>query len=888
MSTLPFVESEDLSSCRKWDLKNVAPVASSPTFFSHPAPCTTQKKIIDSSLPEPCPVTDIEPSKFSFANEDLEHQDVVELKSAFNNLFWGEDTYALSRKQTVSDSNEDCDLQTQISGSAIINAAPDDPTPAGKQCLEQLCVADEVSVWQSSNVGQTPDTDNWADFSEMRLPRCLSPLTSEADETSGISAQDPVRTELEFSSCLSPSHVNIQPTSRFTSSPIQPQALPGKTNQQNPSLSSLQVNELHCSVVGKNPCPLRPNRDQNGEPSECKSEEKKTNLSNFPENGLLKGTEDNIVDRQMNESVVRKISTARDGVEPDNEPYRKKAKVAGYPNGVDTQTLKVVNPCSVKIKNISHIDNIQDISSSVISEKLDCLEVAKSRKTVSIGLKSQENLALRQMNQMFKRKGQEACQKEVWDTKQPSSLVAKHGHGRPLQKGTCAKATMEDLSKLNSSSAVLNTSSSSSRLDLQLTQMSKECVPRHDDARLPKVQHHPSGLAQTIIKVKDLTNEWEKNIVAELEMGNPIVETEKVILDVNLNREEKLPERYSSLAKKTRFCDQIFHQSVFSAGTTVPQDVPVKHHLRSVLQTTDRKIRTSLPPSLSSKKLREPPVPDHMNTRLMTDNSKREKKDTPGGVPMTDKPDYVLDKSKDKKVDSKKRVDCEVKSSSRNVDGRLVNRNFVREAEISASTALSIHESVDLNPASHLCTFPSARDLNSNFGTDNNFCSLIHPFRPENMMEKPTTDEQVPERLCEVPVSNKGKGVRLIKTKELHTESTQIVNLKGQGVWNKEKEKENTGRKLEYVEISRMNEYEVGISDAEVDVMDEYPQLTTGHGDEVAATADDPDIEGIQMAVDLDNDGEDAHEEEFSGPQVLRTEVEVMPSDEGNFEFLIY
>lgn len=872
---LPIVGSVDLSNCKKWDLENVASVASCPTSFSYTSPCMTQKINIDSSFTKPCPETNIVPSKRTFITEGLEHQNVVELKTVYNHFILGADTSAQSGKQTVSDASEDaCDLPTQIPRS---NAAQDDPTPVGKQCPDQLHVTDKVSVWQSLDVGQAPNSDNWADFSEMRLPRCLSPLMSDAGETTGISPQDPLG-PLEFSSCLSASHVNLQPALRYTSSPIQPQALPGKTIQQNPSCTTLHVNEIHCSVVGKNSCPLRSNRDHNGEASECKSNEKKTKMPDF-ENKLLKGTEDSILNRKMNDSVVRGISTARNSVETVNEPCRKKAKMAGYPNGVDTQ---IVNPYSVKIKNIRPVDNMQDIRSPVTAEKMDCLKAAKTGKTVSEDLKSPENLALCQIGQPFKCKGQGKCQKDAWDTKQSASLVAKHGCGRPLQKRTCTKALMGNLSKiskLNSSSAVLNDSPSPSHHDLQLTQMNKERVPKHESGRATKVQQRP---------LKDLINECEKSKVPVTELENPFVEPKKVFSDVNLNREENnRTKRYASLAMKTSFCDKIFHQSVFSLDTTVT------HQLRSILQKTDGKIRTSLLPSLLFKRHREPPEPDHMSTKLMTDNKKQEKRNTTEeiaierGVPGTDKPDEVVDK----RVDSKKQVE----SSSKNVKRCLANVNFVKEAKITLNTGLSIHEAVDLNAASHLCTVPPATDFNIHFGVETNMqhestTTLLQRFTPENMMENPRTDEHVIESL-----SNEPTEVNLIKTKELHLEgtvSTQIVNLERQEGCNKEKVKKNAIKKTDHIEISRINESEAGISDIEVDVMDKSAQLATGHGDEVVATranTDNVDVEENQLSVEVTNDAEAlAHEEEFSGQQVLRTEAEVMPPDEGNIEFCIF
>lgn len=838
MNMLFVLGPEDPASCRKWDLKNVASVASNPTSFSSTSPCMAQKKNIDSSFAPPCPMTDILPPK---------HQNVVELKSVLNNVFCGADTYAQVRKQT----SEDCGTQTHTSNN---------PTPVGGQCTEEIHVTDQVSLWQSSDVGQAPDSDNWGDFSEMRLPRCLSPLPSEAGEITDISTQDLLR-PLEFSSCLSASHVNLQPTLRYMFSPVQPQAHPGETIQQNLSCTPQHVNEIHCSGVGKNSCPLRSNRDHNGGSSEYKSKEKKRKMPDF-KNDLRKGTEDKMLDRQMNESVVRSVSTTAHSVESDNEPYRKKEKV-NYPN--DTQAEKIVDPCSAKI-NIRQIDNVQDISNPVTFEKMDCLKTAKTRNTVPMDQKSHENMVLCQISPPFKCKGQEACQKDVWDTKQPASLVTKHGLGMPVQKRTCTKAQMEDLSKiseLSSSAPVLNASSSCSHHDLQITQMSKESMPRHGNRRPSNVQH-PLGFAQNITKIKDVFNECEKNNLPEPEKKNLFTEPKKVTPDVNLNREEnKQPEMFASLAKKKGCSEKISH-----LDPSITQHFPVNQQ-QSVLQTSRR----------------QPPKSEHLSAELMMDNNIQKKKGK--GVPRTDKPD-MLNKSEVENVDSKNRADSEQdESSSRNVNGCLVNGNFEREAEISVNTGLSIHEVVDLNAASRLCTIPTVNDFNNHFRMENHLqlessTTLLCPFRPETMMEKPKVDEQITESLCEV--SNKPTEDKLIKTKELPSEGTgtQIGNLEGQ----EGEKKENAVRRTEHVEISRMNDNEAEISDIDIDVVDESLQLVTDHGDEVIATAGN--VGDNENQIVMDNDGQAlAHEEELNGQQVLRTEVEVMPPDEGNFSFLI-
>ncbi|XP_047668577.1 uncharacterized protein LOC113642371 isoform X2 [Tachysurus fulvidraco] len=850
--------SEDLSVCRKWTLKNQ-------TLLSNTSPCMPEKKNIDSSFTKPCTMTDIVTPKLIFGNEGLEHQNVVEMKS---------DTYAWSRKQTFRGTNEDCDIQTQISRTAICNAALDHSIPIEGQCPEQIHITDQVSLWQSSDVDQAPNSDNWADFSEMRLPRCLSPLASEAGETTGISTQNLIR-PLEFSSCLSASHINLQPTLRCMSSSVQPQAPPGNTNQQNSSCTPQNVNEIHSSGVGKNLCPLKSYRDHNGVAIESNPEEKKTKMADL-KNNLRKGTEDITPDRQTNESVDRGISTAMHNVESDNEPTRKKAKVAGYPNEVCTQAGKVVDPCSAKIKNIRRIENKKDISNPVISEKIDWPNAAKTRNTVSIDQKSQANMTHGVVSSLFKCKGQEACQKDVWDTKQPTSL--KRGLGMSIQKRKCTKAQMEDLSKiseLNSSPPVLNDSSSCSQHDSQLTQMRNECVARQ-------------GFKDS---VKDLINECEKN--NEPEMKNPFIEPEKVSPDVNLNREgDKQPQRLASLAKKASFCDKIFHQTVFRLDTTVTKHfLPINHQRRSYFQTFDRKIRTSLPPSVICKKIREPPESDHMSAELMLDSNKWKIKDTieESGrekcVPRTDKSDEVLDKSK---VDPKnKAVSEQVESGSKNVNGCFVNRNPVREAEINLNTGLSIHEAVEVNAASRLYPIPTVRDFNNNFDTENHLqlestTTLLHQIRPETMMEKPKIDEQITESLSELAVSYKPTDE---KTKELHpklTGCTRTGNLEGQ-----EGEKEETTiRKAEHVEVSRMKDSEAKLSDIEVDVLDERVQLAIGHGDEVFATSGsirDTDEEESQISTMRLNDGQVlAIEEELNGQQVLRTEV--MSSDEATHD----
>lgn len=892
MNVLPFAEPEDLSGCRKWDLKNVQ-------SSNHTSPCITQKKNIDISFTS-LSVTDFVSSKLTTGTEGLEHQNIVDLtnNTASNNLYWGADTCVQSEKQTVSDANEDRD-QTQISKMPTSHAVQGDPTWVGKQWPEQLHVTDQVSVWQTSDIGQASNSDH---FSEMRLPMCLSPLILEAGQTTSISTQDPLR-PLAFSSCLSASNVNLQPTMRYTSPPIQPQALPGKTNQQISLCTSLHANDLHCSALGKNSCPSRSNMDNNGEASKCKSGEKKTKMPNF-DNDLLKETEDNILDGQMNASVVRE-TTARDNVETVNEPCRKKAKVAGYPDGVDTQMEKVANPCSVEINDLIHINYIQDISNPVTSEKMDCLKAVKIKKTMPMEPKFQKNLALCQISQPFKCKGQEACQKYVWDTNQPASLVAKCGRVRPLHKRTGTKILMGDISKkskLDSSSAVLSASSSSSHHDLQVIQMNKECVPSNGSGSSPNVQQCLSGHAQTTTKVKDLTNECEKSKIPEPEMENPSVEPEKVILDINRNREEnKEHKKYASLAKKTSLCDKIFHQSVYSVGTTVTQHLSINPHIHPNFPTTNKKITTSLPPSLTCKKLKEPPEPSDTSTKLMTDNSRQKQKDgtkkddiETNDKPQNDKPDNVLKKSKDNQLDSKSSRfgGKQAESSSKNVNGCVVNGRFVKEPEIIANTDLFMNEA-DLNAAPYLCTVPPERDFNSKSGVDlqnesSFYRALLYPFTPENVMEKPTTDKCV----CEVPFSNEPTEVKVIKTKYLHieeTKSTQIVNLEGQKIWERGKEEKGTAKETEHVmEIGRENEFKAGINDYEVDVMDETAQLATDHGDEVIATGEgdyDIDVEESQMSVEINNDVEDAHEKELDVWQVLRTEV--MSSDKGNFEFLI-
>lgn len=834
---------------------NVASEASYPKF-SYTSPRGRQRNDIESSFTPPCPTV---PARLNFITKGLEHQNVAEFKTILNNCLERADTYAQSGKQTVSDAGEVCNMQNKISRTDTSNAAQDDPTSVGNLCQEQPCVTDHMSVWQSSDVVHPHDSAHSVDFSEMRLPRCLSPLTSDAAD---VSVQDSLKL-LEFSLA---SHVNLKPALRHTSS-CQLQAFPGKTNQQNSACTSQLVKQLHCPVLGKNSCPLRLNEDHNGEANLCKSEKTKTKERNF-ENDLGR-------------------STAQQSVQAANEPCRKKAKIAGYTNETDTQTTKV-NPCSVNMKNIRNIESIQDISNPGTSEGLNHLKAPKARKTVSIGLKSQENLE--QMSHSFKCKDQEACQKDVWDSKQIVSLVANHGHGRLLQERVCAKGQMEDLSKIrkfNSSSVNPNAASSSFHHDFQLTQMSKECVPRHGNESPPEVQHD-LGLAQA--DVRDLISECEKKKEPGPENKSSILEPEKVFPNVNLGREEnEQPQRYSSLFNKTGFCDKIFHQTAFSVGTSLTESsLPINHQVRSILQTTDRKIRTSLPPSLICKKMHETPKHYLMSTRQMMDNKKEERKDTleenemERREPEINKLDEDLEKNKDKKVDPKGDIE-QTESSSKNINGCLMNVNFVRGTEISANTNLSI-----LNANSHLQICPPARDLNSN-GMENNLqnelpTTLLHPFRTANMMEKPKTDKHITEGLSEVPVSNKPTEDKLIKTKEMYlegTESTQIVNLGRQ-----EKGTKNTVRNTEHVEISRMNEYEPGLSDIEVDVMDESAELATCHGDDVVVTEgmlDDSDVEKSQM----DDDGEPvAHEEEFIEQQIQSTEV--MPPEEGNIEFLLF
>ncbi|XP_046725707.1 uncharacterized protein LOC124399062 isoform X1 [Silurus meridionalis] len=777
-------------------------------------------------------MTDILPSKLTFDIEDLEHQNIVELKTVLNNSFWGADNYAHSEKQIVIDTNENCTAQTHISGNYISNAAEDQPTSLDKQCPEMLYVTDQTS--------KAIDSDNWEDFCEMRLPRCLSPLPPEVGKTTGIFTQDPFQ-PLEFSSCLSASHGNLQPAIRYTSTPIEPQALPGKTNPQYPLCTSPHQDELNCLVVGNNSCPLKSNRGHNGVATYSASEEKMTKMTDFE-------------------------NDPKHALETVNEPYRKKAKIAGYPDGVNTQTVKVLNPCSVKIKNLRHIANIQDISNSVSPEKIDCLKSAKTKNTVSKDLKSQEKLSVCKKSQPIKCKDQEACREKVQDITQPALLVTKceRGDMRPLQKRKCTKDLMKDLSTsvMNSSSAVAP--SSSWHDDLQLPQISLACAPSQGSERASKV-HRPSlDLAPTITTVNDFISKCELNKVTEPEMKNPFVEPEKVIPDVKLNREDE------KQCKTHTFCDQ----AIFSVFPTITEHfLPVYHKPISILQTNAETNKTSL----LSKKLREPLESAEMSPNLMNKNrleNKDKTKEIEKGVPGPDKPGKALDT--DKKVDSTNRVEIEhVDGSSINVNGCLVNGKVAGESDISANTSLSFH---DLNTASHFCTVPSARDVNNfHFQLENNLQlelnTLLHHFRSEDVTEEAKTNEQITEcnDLQKVPIFIQTTEVTLIKTKGLHLGETRSIKI-GKDL-EKEKEKEST----DHVDISGMNENEAGIRDIEVEVLDEGAQIDAGHGYEVVSDEGniDDDVEESENSVDMDNDGEAlAREEEFN-----RQHEEVVDTD---------
>ncbi|XP_017565607.1 uncharacterized protein LOC108434754 [Pygocentrus nattereri] len=886
-------------------------------------PCTASEKVLLSSLP------------FGTGDIEMPHQNVAELKHVLDNLFWTADHFVQSVKQTKSETSEGRQWNLQTSGAATSSAAQDAPdrvsTPlqtasdtassaAGKQCPEAV-------IWRDPKVlpDHLPHTTHKVtgsadgmDLNELRLPRCLSPLVSEEGETDGFTQE--CLSQVTVSSSLSASSVTLKPALKYRISSRQAQSLPGKTGQQNQTNAHCHVTQKassssHSSKLGS--CSSRSVKDHMEDTSEGILGQVMTQSL---ENQMFGESKDNELDRQIGESEVKRISTKKHRVEAGiSGANMKKCKMFHSDSeGIDTQTVMIMTPSSGNGEAVEDISTTQ-LGDYPCSRKIYWLRAGNTVNHVSKDQKSTIKLTEFQTNDSIKREDRDKCTHDK-DKTEPAISVAKRGRGRPPKKRNHPADFVQNLSKektLNSLSVDTRASTCAGK-DEVLSKWSKTnsgCVQNegHDlvkdkeqvvclvakrgRGRPTKGKKQALVLTQMVSNSNDfdeqstsltastyaehqdlqkaeskMTNGCEDNKAQGSEMPNASVEFEEVIADMNLNKEEaKQPDVNARQAKKTSIVDQVFHQTIFSFGTSVAGHFPpIGQQLSASLlktensQKTKRKMITGPPLTEIIKKFRKLTDRDHVRGRkLVIVDNEREERESAGKGKMETRVEvnYKAGEVQDKNVDSKNTNNDRLKMPSE--DGNGLTENSETEMGTNSADKISDAGIASVHPAlsshkSHLYTVPLA----SNFGSN---CDVV--------CDPQSTSTKISESI----------ELTLDRTEDFHhkaTANTHIVHPKANQVWNNEKLKGNTEMvAVHMVEIPSKKDKSQGAerNDVEVEIMEGSAPVGAGHREQAAMSAEKTDAE---ESFDVTNGESGTYEEDPGELQLLLSDVEIMSSDE--------
>ncbi|KAL6486888.1 hypothetical protein MHYP_G00035140 [Metynnis hypsauchen] len=903
---------ESQSKLETTELKNVATTARDPSLLGITSVCAKSQKDVDPSFLLPCTASEkglLSSLPFGTGGIEMPHQNVAELKHVLDNLFWTADNFVQSVKQTKSETSEGRHWNLQTSGAATSSTVQDAPdgvstslqtasdtasSAAGKRCPEAV-------IWRDPKV--LPDhlprithkvtgSANGIDLNELRLPRCLSPLVSEEGETDGFTQE--CLSQVTMSSSLSASSVTLKPALKYRISSRQPQSLPGKTGWQNQTNTHCHVTQKassssHSSELGS--CSSRSVQDHMEETSEGILGQVMTQSL---ENQMFGESKDNEPDRQIGESEVKRISTKRHRVEAViSRANKKKCKMFDSDSeGIATQTVVIMTPSSGNGEAVEDISTTQ-LGNYPCSRKIYWLRDGSSVNHVSKDQKSMIKLTELQTNDSIKSKDQDKCTNDK-DKTEPALSVAKRGRGRgrPPKKRNHVADFVQNLSKektLNSLSVDTRASTCAGK-DEVLSEWSKTnsgCVQNegHDlvkdkeqvvclvakrgRGRPTKGKKQALGRTQMVSNSNDfheecasltastyaehqdlqkaeskMTRGCEENKAQGPEMQNASIEFEEVIADMNLNKEEaKQPNVNARQAKKTSIVDQVFHQTSFSFGTSVAGHfAPIGQQRSASLlntensQKTKRKMITGPPLTEIIKKFRKLTERDHVRGRkLVIVNNEQEERESDGKG----------------KMDSKNTNNDHLKMPSTNGNGLTENS----ETEMGTNQADKVSD-IGITSKSHSYTVPLA----SNFGSN---CDMV--------CDPQSTSTKVSESI----------ELTLDRTEDFHykeTANTHIVHPEANQVWNNEKVKGNTEMvAVHMVEIPSKKDKPRGaeINYVEVEIMEESAPVAAGHREQAGTSAEKTDVE-----ESLTNGESGTYEEEPGEPQFLRSDVEIMSSDE--------
>ncbi|XP_076830473.1 uncharacterized protein LOC143476258 isoform X2 [Brachyhypopomus gauderio] len=640
------------SRCRTVELKNMASVGSHSASFVESLHVAPQKESHSSSaflytVSEKVPAFTL---PVCTENVWLPHQNVGELKNVLDNNLWT-NNYVQSMKQALCNTSEGRRGDVHISkvttsGLAQHSLDKVNVVTEAKRDMANSIAMKHATWFKQTAIVEAPNSDNGANFNEMRLPRCLSPLASEKQESGTLNP-------LEMSSWLSASPVDHQPL-LMVSLPL-PQTFCGKADQLNPSHTPLYVKQNNCAslssqgmVLRKRSSKFRPNKDYFEKATNNRLGLVTTQSWCLETRTSPRTVEKSKTDRPTDKaSCIKRTCTKRCSVEAmANEQDKKRTKITAFKsNGVDVQMVK---PCSVNEGNGASIDTTKQ-TGKTCTEEMDWLRSGKTIKRVPTNSTSLGDKTPCKTSRPLKCRKQ-SVSRQGTDLKEPT-LVVKRGHGRPRKKADCAAGFVQNLSKvrkLNNLSAGFDDFSSADHYNLQSTQRSKipesvqneghlekdkkRTVVKRARGKARKKGKHDLGLLQSeskkqaiaglsegfakrhgLPKAKSLVkNECKDSTALEPQLNNVSTGHGEVNTDMNAET-TKQAIRHASQNKRPSIVDHIFHQAVYSKGMTEKKCfLPMGLRARSSFQsaenskTTEIKCCTNLsPPGLTPKNLRE-------------------------------------------------------------------------------------------------------------------------------------------------------------------------------------------------------------------------------------------------------------------------------------------
>ncbi|KAI4881244.1 hypothetical protein NFI96_033477, partial [Prochilodus magdalenae] len=313
---------------------------------------------------------------------------------------------------------------------------------------------------------------------------------------------------------------------------------------------------------------------------------------------------------------------------------------------------------------------------------------------------------------------------------------------------------------------------------------------------------------------------------------------------------------------------QVFHQTIFSVGTG--RFPLIGQKMRSSLLNTENS------PKTERKRSTDPPLPDIIKKfrnltdqghvrggKVAVDDNEREEEESPGKGKM---------ETRVKVTDKAIVLDSKDRFNSNHLKMLSKNENFLTDEN--SETELG-RKQADIGITSIYLDLPTHKT-----------CLYNIPLASSNSeMEKDSQSKSAKMSVSIEETLDWAQDLHLKKRANIH-----IVHSEANQVWTNEKVKGNAEMEaVHVVEIPRKNgkRFLAEMNDVEVKIMEESAVVAADHGEEAHtsdSTTDKTDVEGGLSSFAMTNRESVAYEEELRGPQLLRTVVELVSSDEADMD----